>query len=79
MTNIINIKNLNLVVSNNHKLINQISLIHFHNLPSSFFTTSGFKFVLFFSKWFKQSIKSFKLDYDIWTGDPVEISVAERN
>ena len=48
MTKIINIKNLNLVVSNNHKLINQISLIHFHNLPSSFFTTSGFKFVLFF-------------------------------
>jgi len=27
----------------------------------------------------KQSIKSFKLDYEIWTGDPVEISVAERN
>ena len=26
-----------------------------------------------------QSIKSFKLDYDVWTGDPVEMSVAERN
>lgn len=48
MTKIINIKNLNLVASNNNKLINQISLIHFHNLPSSFFTASGFKFVVFF-------------------------------
>tara|TARA_B100001029_G_C14728841_1_gene269190 strand:+ start:236 stop:433 length:198 start_codon:yes stop_codon:yes gene_type:complete len=26
-----------------------------------------------------QSIKSFKLDYDVWTGDPVEMNVAERN
>ncbi len=26
-----------------------------------------------------QSIKSLKLDYDVWTGDPVEVSVAERN
>ena len=48
MTNINKIINLNLLETNNQKLINQISLIHFQNLPNSFFTTSGLKFVVFF-------------------------------
>ena len=27
----------------------------------------------------EQAIKTFKLDYDVWTGDPVEIHIAKRN
>mgnify|MGYP001260992262 CR=1 FL=1 len=27
----------------------------------------------------KQAIKTYKLDYDVWTGDPVEIHIAKRN
>lgn len=27
----------------------------------------------------ERAIKTFKLDYDVWTGDPVEIHIAKRN
>lgn len=48
MTDIINLNKSNFLKANYKKLINEISLIHFHNLPNSFYTISGIKFVEFF-------------------------------
>ena len=48
MTNIFNARNLNSLKLNNKKLINEISSIHFQNLPNSFYTISGINFVKFF-------------------------------
>ena len=51
MSNIVNLKNLNLIGDFEiEKLINKLSKIHFENLPYSFYTTAGFNTVKFYYK-----------------------------